>query len=261
MLELNYFLFTGTGSRCPSSHVQGFEGNSVSITKHRQPTQTHEERLGHPPNQCPRELTRPIPARACPGNVAHPSTYMHRCTLIHTHTHTTLTTSKKILFAWYDNLVGPCCPELPLRGSQTWALCLQQNASYLQHFAKGQGSFFRCIIYLLFQGAVCTNVTCHYLEVERNLKRSPSQLFLGCLLRYYAPFILAQGHTRPNSFASILWSGLSVGGWRRTSNTRDRSEVDPFSAYSTFFLAECPVHAICMYYIESGHIRRDVSGL
>lgn len=76
-LELNHFLFTGPASCCPSSHVQGFEGNSVSITKHGQPTQTHEERLGHPPNQCPRELTRPIPAGACPGNVTHPSTHTH----------------------------------------------------------------------------------------------------------------------------------------------------------------------------------------
>lgn len=70
-LELNHFLFTGPGRCCPSCHIQGFEGNSISITKHGQPAQTHEERLGHPPNQCPGELTRPIPARACPGNVAH----------------------------------------------------------------------------------------------------------------------------------------------------------------------------------------------
>lgn len=65
-------------------------------------------------------------------------------------THTPhLTASKKMLFAWYDNLVGPRCPELSLRGSQTWDSCLQQNASYLQHFAKGQGSFFP-LYYLSF---------------------------------------------------------------------------------------------------------------
>ena len=90
-LELNHFLFTGPTSCCPSSHVRGFAGNSVSITKHGQPTEAHEERLGHPPNQCPRELTRPLPARACPGNAAHPST----CRDTHTCTHTNLTTLKR----------------------------------------------------------------------------------------------------------------------------------------------------------------------
>lgn len=148
---------------------------------------------------------------------------MHAQTHRRTHrSQLTSHSSKEILFAWYVNLVCPCCPELQLRGSQIWDFCLQQNASYLQHFDKGQGSFFSCcIIYLLFQGAVSIIVTWHYLEAQRDPNCSPLQLFLGWLSRYYTPFILAQGQTQPNSFASILWSGLSVGGWQRTSNTQD----------------------------------------
>lgn len=106
-------------------------------------------------------------------------------TQAHVCTQRRLSVWKKKPFPWYDNLIGPCCPELALRGQQTWDLCLQQNASYLQHFAKGQGSFFFCcIIYLLFQGAFGTTVTWHYLEAERHRKHSPAQLFLSCLLKY-----------------------------------------------------------------------------
>lgn len=120
---------------------------------------------------------------------------LHAQAHLHTLACAALTNSKKKLFAWYDNLVGPHCPQLPLRGSQIWDLYLQQNASYLQHFAKGQGSFFHCIIYLLFQRAVGTSVTWHYLGAEGNLKCSRVQLFLSCMLRYFTPFIKVEGHT------------------------------------------------------------------
>ena len=59
--------------------------------------------------------------------------------------------------------------------------------------------FFLCIIYLLFQRAVGTNVTWHYLEAERNLKCSPWQLFLSCLLRFYTPYILPLKDTHTHS--------------------------------------------------------------
>lgn len=50
--QIYFFPILSAGPGClrPSSHVQGFEGNNVSITEHGQPAQTHEERLGHPPN-------------------------------------------------------------------------------------------------------------------------------------------------------------------------------------------------------------------
>lgn len=145
--ERNHFPSTDPGSCCPSRLVQGFEGDSVSIPKCGQPTQTHEERLGHPPNQRPRELTGPVPARACPGNSVHPCTYM--CQSTHD-THAQLSHLRRKSFLWQ-----PCtahCPEFPLRGPQTCGWCLQQNASYLQHFAKGQGSFTALLFIFCFRG-------------------------------------------------------------------------------------------------------------
>ena len=136
-LELNHFLFTGPGRCCPSRHVQGFEGNSISITKHGQPAQTHEERLGHPPNQCPGELTRPIPARACPGNVAHWSTRMPRHTQSHTH-HSHNFKENAFLLIWQ-----PWRPRLPhSEGRRHETHAFNKTLLYLQYFAKGQGPFF-----------------------------------------------------------------------------------------------------------------------
>ena len=152
-----------------------------------------------PPINVPENSRGPFPQELVRVTLHTQSTCMNACTHMRTHTHkrSLLSTSKKMPFAWYDNLLGSQCPGLLLRGSHTWDLCLQQNASYLQRFAKGQGSFFRCIIYLLFQGTVSTNVTWHYLEGVRNLKCSPAQLFLSYLLRYYKPFIMAEGHIWP----------------------------------------------------------------
>lgn len=75
--SLNHFLLTGPGTRRPSSHFQKFQGNSFSITKCGQHSETHKERLGHPSNQCSWELQRRIPAGACPGNVFDSTTCMH----------------------------------------------------------------------------------------------------------------------------------------------------------------------------------------
>lgn len=80
--KLISFALPGPGRGCPSSHVQRFEGNRVSIAAHGRPAHTHEERLGHPPNQCPRELTRPIPTGACPGKMQRTHARAH------THPHT-----------------------------------------------------------------------------------------------------------------------------------------------------------------------------
>lgn len=141
--ELNHFPSTDPGSCRPSRLVQGFEGDSVSIPKRGQPTQTHEERLGHPPNQCPRELTGPVPARACPGNAVHPCTYM--CQSPH-NTHAQLSHLRRKSFLWQ-----PCTAHCPKR-PQTRGLCLQQNALYLRHFAKGQGSFTVLLFIFCFRG-------------------------------------------------------------------------------------------------------------
>lgn len=136
MWSPNHFLLSGPASCRPSSRVQGFKGNNISTTKRRQPTEAHEERLGHPPNQCPRELARAIPTRACPGNVLHPSTCMH--------TDTVLPTSKKSFYAWYDDLVGSPLSPAPTQRVTDSRLKFEQNASYLQLCAKDQGS--SCVV-------------------------------------------------------------------------------------------------------------------
>lgn len=78
--SLNHLLFAGPGTRCPFRHVQKFKGNTVSIAKCRQLTETEKKRLGHPSNQCAWELQRPIPTGARPGNVFDSTGCMHTIT-------------------------------------------------------------------------------------------------------------------------------------------------------------------------------------
>lgn len=99
----NYFHLTGAESYCPCSPGQGFNGNIISITEKWQPAETDEERLGHPPNQCPWKLPRAVPTRACPGNVVHHGPRVPVCTRVCLCIHRL--GQKQKPFWWNDNLV------------------------------------------------------------------------------------------------------------------------------------------------------------
>ena len=154
MWSLNHFLLSGPGSCRPSSHAQGFKGNSVSITKRRQPTETHEERLGHPPNQRPGELTRPIPTRACPGNIFDSVACMH--------TDASLSASKTAHFAQYYNSPNALNSKSESYRHETCAFNEMPEITALC-WSLLLFPFFPAVLFLLIQGAILTRTTWHYL--------------------------------------------------------------------------------------------------
>lgn len=136
----NYFLLTGAERCHPSGHEHWFNGNIISITKKWQPAETDEERLGHPPNQCPRELPGAVPTGACPGNVVHQGPRVPARTHVYSCTQESHTERSKNPFKLIWQPCRSCCLELQFRETDM-RRCSPQNVSYLLHFSKGQGCF------------------------------------------------------------------------------------------------------------------------
>ena len=151
-----------------------------------------------------------------------------------------------MLFGGFDNVVGPCCPELPLRGSQTRGLCLQQYASYLQHFAKGRASFLTLYYLSLVSGASLYRCNILFRSTDKSevlTSAAAPWLPVQILYTFYQG---SRTHT-----AQFIYNNSRVGpmcGWL-TEDTqyegRPRRSRSPFSKLSCLpYWALLPVHGV-----------------